>query len=130
MTVRPQYHFRQVGGHIHIWYVPHLVQQVAQDDPIDLPLAAISEIDEPYWFAATNSVPTVRSVAEHGLQISNADLSYPILVCPDHRVIDGMHRVAKALMQGATTIAARVLPDLPPPEYIDMHPDDLPYERD
>lgn len=129
LTIRPQYHFRQVEGQIHIWFVPNLVGLVAQQTPIELPLSAIAEIDEPYWYAATGGTPTVRSVAEHGRQIAEADLAYPILLCPDLRVIDGMHRVAKAMMSGAATISAVVLPSLPAPEYINKHPDDLPYDR-
>ena len=32
--------------------------------------------------------------------VERAELAYPIILAPDGRVLDGMHRVAKALLQG------------------------------
>jgi hypothetical protein len=44
--------------------------------------------------------------------------------------MDGMHRVAKALLLGHRTIAAKRLPVLPPSDFSDVHPEDLPYARE
>jgi hypothetical protein len=41
--------------------------------------------------------------------------------------MDGMHRISKALLQGLTEVdAVRYVQD-PEPDYIGVHPDDLPY---
>ncbi len=40
-----------------------------------------------------------------------------------------MHRVVKALLEGLTSIQAYHLPVLPEPDYIGVHPDDLPYDE-
>jgi hypothetical protein len=120
--MRPQYHFRKVGDDTHIWRVEPLLKR--SFTPLDLMINRIAEIYEPYWFHDT--VPTCISVMEHAAQAQRADLSYPILICEDHRIIDGMHRVMKAMSEGKHTIRAHQI-DLPTPDYKNMHPDDLPY---
>ena len=42
----------------------------------------------------------MRKVVEHTALILEADLAYPIILGHDGRVMDGMHRVARALMAG------------------------------
>ncbi len=61
------------------------------------------------------------------LLIKETDLNYPIILSSDGRVMDGMHRVAKALLEGQETIEAVQFSQDPKPEYKDVHPDDLPY---
>ena len=56
------------------------------------------------------------------------DLAYPIIVCPSGRVMDGMHRVVKAFLEERTWVLAYRLPILPPPDYVGVNPEDLPYE--
>ena len=42
-------------------------------------------------------------------RMKEADLSYPILVTSKHQIIDGYHRVLKAMQQKQTTVKAYVL---------------------
>ena len=59
----------------------------------------------------------------------DCDLAFPIILSSDGRVMDGMHRVCKALLQNHTEIkAVRFIQD-PEPDYIGVHPDDLPYDE-
>ena len=44
------------------------------------------------------------------------DALHPIILAADGRVMDGMHRVAKALMEGRQEIEARQFPRDPEPE--------------
>lgn len=46
------------------------------------------------------------------------------------RVIDGMHRVCKALMQGLATIRAVRFDADPPPDFVGRARDTLPYDDD
>ena len=55
--------------------------------------------------------------SDHLERCLTADLSYPIIVC-DNRIIDGTHRVIKALAEGKTSIKARVLTKMPPPSEV------------
>ncbi len=58
-----------------------------------------------------------------------ADLAYPIILDPYGRIMDGMHRVVKALTEGRKTILAYRLSELPPPHHINVHPENLPYDE-
>lgn len=125
--MRKQYHFRPSDHGLRAWDVDNLVR-LTQDQPEELlPLSAIGEVDENWWFAFGEE-PTVRSVVEHVRLLQETDLDYPIIVDPDGRLMDGMHRVAKALSQGAETIRAKRLAVLPEPDFVGVAPDDLPYE--
>jgi hypothetical protein len=65
-----------------------------------VPVASIRELDEPYW----GEPMTCRNVAEHARLIEEADLGCPIILSSDGRVMDGMHRVLKALILGDSHI--------------------------
>lgn len=73
-------------------------------------------LDEVCWFGGPlNLKPTCRSVAEHARDIYEADLSYPIILSPKGDVMDGMHRICKAYLQGLAEIDAVQLAELPAP---------------
>ncbi len=112
-----------------IWDVHRLVE-LARGLPVeDLPLTEIAELDEPFWFAAgAGEEPTCRAIAGHAALIAETDLRYPILLSADGRVMDGMHRVCKALLSGAATIRAVRFPIDPEPDYRDLPADALPYD--
>ena len=125
--IRPQYHFRRVGGRVHIWDVARLLRLAERAPVTDVALSAIPEIDAPYWFDTPPGVPTCRAVMAHAAQAEAADLAFPILRCTQGRMIDGMHRVMKALHLGHASIIARHI-DLPPPDHVDVAAEDLPYQ--
>jgi len=92
----------------------------------EIPLADIAEIDEAYWYSI-DSKPTCREIAEHAKLIEDAELEWPIILSSDHRVMDGMHRVLKALNLAQSTIRAVIFEVDPEPDYVDVQPEDLPY---
>ena len=73
-------------------------------------------------------MPTCRAIAEHAKLINETNLKYPIILSCDGRVMDGMHRVAKALIEGQTKIKAVQFMQELKPDFIDVNPDDLPYD--
>jgi ADP-glucose pyrophosphorylase len=90
-------------------------------------LTSIHELDECFWFQDDATRPTCRAIAEHAKLIEETDLSYPIILSSDGRIMDGMHRVAKALMLGhECTVAVQFVED-PEPDYVAVPPEDLPY---
>ena len=103
-------------------------RRACRDVPtFDLPLVEIRELDEDYWFGAGDT-PTVLSLVEHWELSREVDLSYPIVVDPAGRVMDGMHHVARALMDGSTTVPAKRLPEMPAPNLTGVRdPNELPY---
>ena len=124
--MRKQYHFRDGPNGLRAWDVDRLVE-LAKDLPVvQVPLSAVGELDEPYWYGQGN-IPTCRSVAEHAKLIDEADLKFPIILSSDGRVMDGMHRVAKAVMQNISNLPAKRFSQDPEPDYVGVDPDDLPY---
>lgn len=49
---------------------------------------------------------TARAIAEHVKRVNETSLEYPILLDPDGFIVDGWHRVVKALVEGVETIKA------------------------
>src|SRR3974377_2206823 len=96
--MRKQYHFRNGPDGLRAWDVDRLVEAAERLPVVHIPLSSIKELDEPYWYDH-GYVPTCRSIAEHAKLINETDLRYPIILSSDGRVMDGMHRVAKAAMQ-------------------------------
>jgi len=124
--MRKQYHFWPGRSGLDAWDVDRLIE-LARGLPLEqVPLEEIAEIDSVYWFDEWQR-PTVRAVAEHFRLIEEVDPSHPIILGPDGRVMDGMHRVARALVEGRLTITAQRLRAVPEPDYRDCRPEDLPY---
>lgn len=124
--MRKQYHFWPSDQGLQAWDVERLIA-LSRDLPCRrVPLAEIREIDEVYWFDDYQR-PTCRAVLEHMAYIDEADLSFPIILAADGRVMDGMHRVAKAVRAGRSEIDAVQFTDDPAPDYVGRHPRDLPY---
>ena len=91
-----------------------------------VPLTDIRELEETYWFGL-GAPPVSKDIAQHAKQIYEADLSYPIILCPEGRVMDGMHRVCKAYLEENSTILAVKFLELHHPDYVGKQPDELPY---
>ena len=126
--MRKQYHFWPGESGLDAWDVDRLIALTAESPVEEVPLQDLLEIDSVYWFDQSER-PTVRKVVEHFRLLKEVDPSYPIIVGPDNRVMDGMHRVARALLEGRATIRAVRLRGLPQPDYRGCRPDELPYDR-
>lgn len=125
-AMRKQYHFRPSADGFDAWDVDRLIE-LAESSPIeDVALETITEIDSDYWYSHGYS-PTVRSLVDHMRLVQAVDPSYPIVIDPDGRVMDGMHRVARALLDGRQSVPAKRLAVLPPADFTNCQPDDLPY---
>jgi hypothetical protein len=59
--------------------------------------------------------------------MDEADLAFPIILAADGRVMDGMHRVSRALRLGLSDIEAVQFREDPPPDHVGRGPADLPY---
>lgn len=124
--MRKQYHFRPSPNGFFAWDVSRLIEVTSEIAPSSIRLQEIQEIDEPYWCTDDNAL-TCRAIAEHCKLIAGAELAYPIILCAEGRVMDGMHRVARALLDGHSTILATRFLKTPQPDYTDVFPNQLPY---
>ncbi len=126
LNIRPQYHFRASANGLLAWDVRILVELAAALPPVEVPLDSIPEYNETYWHDEHTRL-TCKDIAEHANLINQADLAYPIILCNEGRLMDGMHRVCKAHLLGNNTIMAAQFKHYIPPHHIGKQPDELTY---
>ena len=125
--MRKQYHFQPSNKGSYAWDVDKLIEQTKDLPQISVKLGQIKELDENFWYQGPDASPTCRSIVDHFRLINETDLDYPIILSKDGRVMDGMHRVAKALLLGHNEIKAVKFTEDPKPDYVDVFENDLPY---
>ena len=77
---------------------------------------------------AVHSYPTTQDIIEHMQLIQEADLAYPIILCSQGRLMDGMHRVGKARILGKEFISVVQFALDPEPDFINLDEDNLTYD--
>lgn len=98
----------------HTWSIPYLW---ALSEPL-----SVSEWSVPDSFLSEWSWGK-DTLADHILRVLSADLSYPILTYRGC-VVDGNHRVIKALALGQTSLASKDFSELPPPSLVSPYAPD------
>jgi GNAT superfamily N-acetyltransferase len=127
--VRTQYHFHtNTDGRRDAWEVTRLIEQSRSLRVTQRETSSFGEVDQVYWFDDYYR-PTVRQVIEHAGLIRDVETHYPVITAADGRVMDGMHRVARAIMDGRTSVDVVRFETDPEPTYLDCRPDTLPYLR-
>jgi len=127
-VLRPQYHFRHSALGLLAWDVRRLIRLSAHLPIWKLFVRQVAELDESHWYAHGATTPSCRSIVEHCSLILEADLAYPVILDQSGRVMDGMHRICKALMAGIPSVPAVQFVSDPEPDFIGREPESLPYE--
>ena len=109
------------------WDVDRLIRLTKRFPRVQIPLTAVRELDEPFW--SDDDTTTWRAFVEHVRFLEAADLSFPIILSSDGRVMDGMHRVARAALLGRATIEAVQFTEDPEPDHVGVHPSQLSYNE-
>jgi hypothetical protein len=125
--VRKQYNFWPGEHGLDAWDVDHLIELSRRLPVHEVSLDSITEVDSDYWYQYSPVPCTVRRIVEHMQRTVEADLSFPIILAANGRVMDGMHRVARAILDGNSTISAVRFDTDPDPDYRNCLPEDLPY---
>ena len=112
----PETHSTVREGKRLLWYTQGLWKQAEQLVPFELEVASIKELDENCWFGPDG--PTLREVLGHLERIQKADLNYPIILNDDGSLMDGGHRLCKAILEGRTEIKAVQFPSMPVPDEV------------
>ena len=126
--LRPQYHFRQTDHGLSAWRVQRLVE-LSQDlpavwiNPLD-----VNELHTNHWYFHDGAIPSPASMIEHMRLIDACDVKYPIILDAQGRVMDGMHRVCKAVLHQIERIPAVQFETDPEPDYEQCDPAMLPYD--
>lgn len=123
--MRKQYFFRSSDGGMLAWDVDRLVALSSGLSRKAILISSIRELDQ--GWAGEAAEHTWRGLLEHIKLIEAADLSYPIILSARGEVMDGMHRVAKAVHQGQTEIIAVQFAVDPAPDHVGLAPEALPY---
>lgn len=102
-----------LNGTTYSWDVSDLWAMAAGLPIFQVDPGAIIDLEKDGWFAGKE--PVLRLVLDHVRRIQDADLSFPVILDPEGSLMDGAHRVAKAILEGRQTIAAVQFSSLPAP---------------
>lgn len=92
----------------HTWSVARLIQLSAELNVMDVPL------DHMCVYHRYEKL-TLREMVMHMKAVNDADLNMPIILDEDGELMDGRHRIMKAMLTGAKTIKAVRFDENPPP---------------
>lgn len=96
------------------WSVASLIEQAKDLEPFDLPLCCVYVGTEIYVAAR---ITTAKALAEHYLRMQHVDMGAPIILDAEGFVMDGWHRIARALAEGRETVKAVRFDVTPEPHY-------------
>ena len=95
--INPKEQMCSIGRHC--WSVPRLFELSRLLPVMDVPLNHLS-----LWY--TYEKLTLREMVMHLRAVNVADLSLPIILDEDGELMDGRHRLMRAMLEGAETIKA------------------------
>lgn len=95
----------------HSWSVPRLFELARELPVMDVPLNHLSL----YY---TYEKLTLREMVMHMKAVNAADLDKPIILDEDGELMDGRHRLMKAMIEGAATIKAVRFDENPSPDSV------------
>ncbi len=104
------------GKHL-VWYTEKLWELAASLTPFEVAVSSIKELDEDCWFGPETK-PTLREVARHAQRITDASLDIPIILNDDGSLMDGGHRLCKALLEGRESVMAVRFEVMPEPDEV------------
>ena len=81
------------------WSVPRLLELSKSLPVMDIPLDHLC-----VYYTYKNL--SLRDMVSHMEAVNNADLKYPIILDEDGELMDGRHRLMKAMLMGEKTIKA------------------------
>jgi hypothetical protein len=94
---RPDNQTSRLGNHE--WSVSRLFELSRNLEVMTIPLKHMN-----MYYKYENM--TLRELAGHMVAVNNADLKYPIILDEDGEIMDGRHRLLKAIIEGKRTIKA------------------------
>ncbi len=115
METQRQRHTIEADGFRTTWYVDRLWELSARLVSRSIRVDTLAGIDLNVWFWDGHE-PTIRNIASRVERILAADLEYPIILNTDGTIMDGAHRLARALVEGQTHILAKQFPESPAPD--------------
>ncbi len=93
----PEMQMSQIGNHH--WSISRLFELSKSLPVMDIPLVHMN-------IYHTYKDITLREMVMHMKAVNDANLDYPIILDEDGDIMDGRHRIMKALLTGVKTIKA------------------------
>jgi hypothetical protein len=118
MANSEQTHSLVRDGKKYTWKVEELWKLSEKLKPFEFDVGSCSLLDEDCWFGDRYE-PTIRKVLEHCQKMQDANFAYPIILSEDNVVMDGLHRICKAVLENKSTILAVKFETNPEPNQID-----------
>jgi len=119
---RKQTHSNVRDGKRYVWYTENLWPRAAELQVFEIALEEVKAwtgrpaLDEDCWFGGRSA--TLRDVARHCARINATNLQHPIILNDDGSLMDGGHRVCRALLEGRSTVTAVQFSAMPPADEI------------
>jgi hypothetical protein len=113
--MRRQHYSVPVGGGLRDAWDVHRLVRLAEGLPVvDVRLAELPEVEEPAW--SEGAPLTLRQIAYHMRLVREVDPRHPVLLTAEGRIMDGRHRVVRAILEGRETIPAVRFEPTPEPD--------------
>jgi hypothetical protein len=100
------------------WRVTSLIEKSKELETFEKPVEELRALQLDSNFPGLSRDATYANVAHHVKIALAADLSYPILLGENGRIMDGHHRVLKALITGVPTLPVKQFSIDPDPDCI------------
>lgn len=94
------------------WNVPRLITLSADLEPFEIPMKCLN------IYTSYDSM-SLRTLVGHMMSVQEADLKYPIILDEDGDILDGRHRIMKALLLGKESILAVRFESNPEPDSVE-----------
>lgn len=108
------YHSHEHEGERWVWDVRRLWRLSNGISARRVPIRSLSfNLAGSCWFTEN---PPLMDLVKHFRRVMSADLRYPIILSPDNYVMDGLHRLTKAIIRKHTHIWAVKFKELPDPD--------------
>lgn len=98
-------------GTVNTWRVADLWEAAKGRPIITVDIKDLGVLNRWFW----EDTPTLQTFIKHMERVQLAKAQYPILLSPTGRVLDGIHRIAAAVLRGEGTIEAQLLAVMPKP---------------
>lgn len=108
--VKPEDQMCNLGRHR--WSVPRLFELSKNLPVVDIPIDYLN-------INCVYEKLNIREIVMHIKAVNDADLSKPIILDEDGELMDGRHRIMKAILLGNQTIKAVRFQENPPPCRVD-----------
>ena len=102
------------------WYVNDLWKLASKMPVVRVAVDPLWEMykDNWYWFDSSEERIDYDKFLHHYKRCEEANLNYPILIFPDNKIADGVHRLVKAKLLGLDTIPAVLFDHLPEVDFV------------